>query len=204
MGQGSNISGTAVAVSLVGAVLAYSGIKGSKITDTIRTLIASGPSKTGPQISGTQYAPSTMGGGGRMGQNFSNIGGSTNGAIVVSAAESQLGKPYVWNTPSNFNELNPTSFDCSGLTGWCYAKIGVKLGHFTGTQLAEMSHRSVNNAQPGDLIFFAVGRIGIPYHVAIYTGNGGIIEAPQAGVPVQRRQISATDKDVMPLVGACP
>ncbi len=95
-------------------------------------------------------------------------------AGAVAAAESRVGDPYV------FGGAGPSAFDCSGLVEWAYAQVGISLPHFSGAQYAATIHISMSELQPGDLVFF-----GDPaQHVAIYVGNGMIVEAAHLGVPV--------------------
>lgn len=123
--------------------------------------------------------------------------------IAVASAIAQLGKPYAWNTPTDFNAPNPNTFDCSGLTGWCYKRAGYSIAHYTVTQYAQLKHRPLANAQPGDLVFFQ-DRTGMIYHVGMYVGNGQMIEAPDYGIPVRYRNVSASTPDIMFNVGAYP
>ena len=92
-------------------------------------------------------------------------------AVAVAAALAQLGKPYVFNTNG------PDTFDCSGLTQWAWAKAGVAMPHYTGSQWAAFPQVPVDQMQPGDLIFFNVS-LG---HVAMYIGNGQYVHAPHTG-----------------------
>lgn len=118
---------------------------------------------------------------------------------VVDAAVSQLGKPYRWDTPLSATDPNPKSFDCSGLTMWCYRKAGIKLPHQSQQQFLMMKHRPFTEAEPGDLVFFRA--TGVIYHVAIYVGGGQIIEAPDYGIPVRYRAVNAQTQDLVPKVG---
>lgn len=99
-------------------------------------------------------------------------------AIAIRAAESQIGVPYEWggDTPG-------VGFDCSGLTMWAWGQAGVSLTHSAAAQYDEVAHVPYSEAQPGDLLFWASG--GYVYHVAIYLGNGEMIDAPQPGQTVQ-------------------
>lgn len=92
---------------------------------------------------------------------------------VVGIAAQFVGKtPYVWGGTT------PSGFDCSGLVMYCYAKMGVSLPHYTGDQV-KYGTTVTGALQPGDLLFF--GPASAPYHVAIYAGNGLMIEAPTTG-----------------------
>jgi cell wall-associated NlpC family hydrolase len=113
-------------------------------------------------------------------------------AKVIAFARSQIGDPYV------FAAAGPDAWDCSGLTLGAYAAAGVDLGSHSATAqygLAAAQGKLVSYAarQPGDLVFYTDGG-GDMYHVAIYSGNGNMIEAPYEGqnvreVPVRGYQL---------------
>lgn len=110
------------------------------------------------------------------GGNPPSVSGSGKGAAAVKAAESQIGRPYVWGASG------PSSYDCSGLTMWAYNKVGISLPHYTVSQYqAAKSHPSMSSAQPGDLIFFGSDM----HHVAMYVGGGKMVEAPYTGANVR-------------------
>src|SRR5205085_746726 len=91
-------------------------------------------------------------------------------SAAIAEARRQLGKPYVWGA------AGPNSFDCSGLTMWAWRAGGVSLPHYTGAQYSATTHVPLSAIQPGDLIFYN----GME-HVALYIGNGQIINAPHTG-----------------------
>jgi len=93
----------------------------------------------------------------------------------VQWAYRELGKPYVWGA------AGPDSFDCSGLTQYVWAKAGVYLDHYTGSQWNEGRHVSQAELAPGDLVFFGSDL----HHVGLYIGNGNMIEAPHTGANVR-------------------
>jgi cell wall-associated NlpC family hydrolase len=102
---------------------------------------------------------------------------------AVDAALSQVGKPYRWAA------AGPDSYDCSGLTMWSWAHAGVSLPHSSSQQYAATPRVSQSDLQPGDLLFF-----GSPiHHVAIWIGNGQMVEAPYTGQYV--RVVSASRSD---------
>ena len=109
------------------------------------------------------------------------VTGSGGARVAVQWAYRELGKPYVWGA------AGPDSFDCSGLTQYVWAKAGVYLDHYTGSQWNEGRHVSQSQLQPGDLVFFGSDL----HHVGIYIGNGNMIEAPHTGANVR---ISAYDR----------
>ena len=102
------------------------------------------------------------------------------GEQAVAIAERELGVPYVWGGAS------PAGFDCSGLTMWVYAQLGIHLDHYTGSQWTAGPHVSESELAPGDLVFFEPD-IG---HVGIYIGNGEFIHAPHTGTVVQISSLS--------------
>ncbi|MER6945583.1 C40 family peptidase [Nonomuraea sp. NPDC000554] len=97
---------------------------------------------------------------------------SGNAAAVLRFAYAQIGKPYV------FGATGPGGWDCSGLTQAAWRAAGVSLPRTTWSQWAWGAARkvSVNDLQPGDLIFS--NGLG---HVGIYAGNGKMVHAPQTG-----------------------
>jgi len=103
------------------------------------------------------------------------VTGSGGARVAVQWAYRELGKPYVWGA------AGPDSFDCSGLTQYVWAKAGVYLDHYTGSQWNEGRHVSQSELQPGDLVFFGSDL----HHVAIYIGNSKMIEAPYTGANVR-------------------
>lgn len=112
--------------------------------------------------------------------NNRNTGGTTNsgatynpstGNAIVDAAYSQIGVPYVWGGTTPYVGL-----DCSGLVQYCYRQAGKSIPRTSGSILA--GGTIVSDPQPGDICW-------TPGHVAIYIGNGKMIEAQQTGVPVK-------------------
>ncbi len=89
-------------------------------------------------------------------------------AGAVREALTQLGVPYVWG-----GESAGKGFDCSGLTQWAYGKEGIDLPHDAAAQ--NIGQRvAESNLAPGDLAVWNG-------HVAMYIGNGKMIEAPHTG-----------------------
>jgi cell wall-associated NlpC family hydrolase len=102
---------------------------------------------------------------------------------AVEAALSQVGKPYQWGA------AGPNSYDCSGLTMWAWGQAGVSLPHNSGAQYSATPRVDRSDWAPGDLLFF-----GSPiHHVAMYIGNGQMVEAPYSGQQV--RVVSASRSD---------
>jgi peptidoglycan DL-endopeptidase CwlO len=104
--------------------------------------------------------------------------GTTAGAArAIAYARQQLGKPYVYAA------AGPGSFDCSGLTMRAWQAGGVYLPHWSVAQYEQSQPVSSGDARPGDLVFFASNSNDYRsiYHVALYLGNGMMIEAPHTG-----------------------
>lgn len=101
---------------------------------------------------------------------------SINAGGVVGIAARYVGVNYVYGGAS------PSGFDCSGLVMYSYAQMGISLPHYTGEQVKYGTTVS-GSLQPGDLLFF--GSTSAPDHVAIYAGNGQMIEAPHTGAQVR-------------------
>lgn len=117
---------------------------------------------------------------------------------AIARAMSMVGTPYVWgggdaNGPTTgLNGGSVKGFDCSGLVLYAYAGAGVSLPHYTGYQYQRGTQIDPASAQRGDLLFWGPGG---SQHVAIYLGDGMMIEAPQSGqnvsvVPVRWANMS--------------
>ncbi len=108
----------------------------------------------------------------------------TVGAKAVQIAMQYLGVPYVWGGDDPL-----TGFDCSGLTMYVYAQLGIPLTHYTGSQFYEGVRVPFWALQPGDLVFFEPSARG-PQHEGMYIGNGQFIQAPHAGDVVKISSLS--------------
>lgn len=103
---------------------------------------------------------------------------------IVKEAYKYLNAPYVWG------EKGPSYFDCSGLAYYVYMKAtGHYIGGWTGEQQYAGTKIPVDQAQPGDLVFWGPST-GITHHVGIYIGNGQFIHAPQPGDKVRITSIA--------------
>jgi peptidoglycan DL-endopeptidase CwlO len=94
---------------------------------------------------------------------------------AVQFAYAQLGKPYEWGS------TGPDSYDCSGLVQAAWAAAGISIPRDTYEQWAALPHIPMSDLAPGDLIYY-----NGESHVAMYVGDGYIIDAPHTGADVER------------------
>lgn len=127
---------------------------------------------------------------------------------VLNVMKAHIGSPYVWGgggeylTSSLLNTLKSRypsetgrgmyaraeqyvdkgyrAFDCSGLMQWGFNQVGISLGRSTWDQIGNGREVSVNDAKPGDLLFYSNLQ-----HVGMYIGNGQWIEAPNQNADVR-------------------
>lgn len=101
--------------------------------------------------------------------------GSARGAAAVMAVRQALGRPYVWGASG------PSSFDCSGLMQWAYARAGVSLPRTSQAQRYAGHMVPLSQARPGDLVAYRADAS----HIGMYVGGGQVIHAPYPGAPVR-------------------
>lgn len=100
-------------------------------------------------------------------------------AAALAFARAQIGEPYVWGA------AGPNSWDCSGLTMKAWQQGGISLPHYSVAQYQDSTPIALGDLQPGDLVFWGTtSRPGSIHHVALYAGNGMIIQAPHTGASV--------------------
>jgi len=108
--------------------------------------------------------------------------GTATGQGLVAAAEKYIGVPYVWGGET----LSEGGLDCSGLVLRSMADIGVTgLPRVARDQMTiGTAVPSLAQALPGDLLVFQGGA-----HIAIYVGDGKMIDAPKPGKSVAIRDV---------------
>ena len=123
---------------------------------------------------------------------------------VLNKMKTQLGSPYVYggageiitrdlitklqklypgqqySVPDEYYDKDWRAFDCSGLMYWGFKEAGITLGRSTSSQINNGVEVSLDNLQPGDLVFYKTLN-----HVGMYIGDGKWIESPRTGLTVR-------------------
>ena len=97
---------------------------------------------------------------------------------IVLDALGQIGRPY------RYGGTTPAGFDCSGLTQYVYAQHGLTLPRTSREQFEAGDTIDLDDAEPGDLLFYSFGGGGRIDHVAVYLGDGQAVHAPSSGKAV--------------------
>ncbi|MEU7367301.1 NlpC/P60 family protein [Streptomyces hygroscopicus] len=97
------------------------------------------------------------------------------GRRALAYALNQIGKPYVWGAEG------PDSFDCSGLTSTAWAHAGRVIPRTSQEQWRQLPRVPISQLRPGDLVIYYKGAS----HVAMYAGNGQVVQAPRPGQRVK-------------------
>jgi cell wall-associated NlpC family hydrolase len=97
-----------------------------------------------------------------------NVGSTAQGLAAVHYAEREIGVPYVWG-----GETPGVGFDCSGLVQWAWAQAGIQIPRTTESQYPAMIHVTLNDLEPGDLLFYYnLDGDNAVDHVVMYVGSG--------------------------------
>ena len=133
------------------------------------------------QSSGLPTTQPTLGGGRNTGSDPTRDG-------IISEAMRYIGTPYVWGGTS------PSGFDCSGIIKYVYGKFGIDMPRISADQARMGRRTSIDQLRPGDLVATDnSSRHAGADHIAIYIGNGQILEAPHAGANVRVRHLGANE-----------
>jgi peptidoglycan DL-endopeptidase CwlO len=99
----------------------------------------------------------------------------------LTAGESRLGLPYVYGA------AGPDAFDCSGLVQWSMRQAGIVMPRVAADQALTGPSVTISQLQPGDLLFYHTDPTAPDYisHVAIYIGDGLMLQAPETGMDVE-------------------
>ncbi|WP_121702053.1 C40 family peptidase [Streptomyces sp. E5N298] len=112
---------------------------------------------------------------------------SAEGERAVRFAVEQLGKPYEWGAEG------PASYDCSGLTSVAWQRAGTPIPRTSQEQWARLDRVPLDGLRPGDLVVYFPEAT----HVAMYLGDGMVVQAPRPGADVKVSPIAAN-----PVLGA--
>jgi cell wall-associated NlpC family hydrolase len=159
-------------------------VRGLNITGVASTLAKLLPKGAGiNQLVSVVTTGGSSASGGAAGSGPTTLSGVPNSRIntMLTAAQSRKGLPYVWGGNG------PRVFDCSGLVQWSFAQAGITMPRVAADQALTGPAVPVNQLQPGDLLFYHTDPTDPNYisHVAIYLGNGWMIQAPEPGEDVQ-------------------
>jgi cell wall-associated NlpC family hydrolase len=161
--RGNDITGAASAITKV----LPKGVAVQRLVDVVTT-------------GGSANAPA---GTGRAGTGSPSAGGVSSSVIsqMLTAAMSRRGMPYVWGGDG------PGEFDCSGLVQWAFRQAGITMPRVAADQALTGPAVPSTQLQAGDLLFYHTDATAPNYisHVAIYLGNGWMIQAPQPGENVE-------------------
>jgi cell wall-associated NlpC family hydrolase len=140
------------------------------------------------QLRQQAYGASGMAGGSIRPAACPFVLGTGKGAIAAKTACDQIGKPYVWAA------AGPKTFDCSGLTLYAWAAVGITLRHYTQWQWEDTKPVTRAQLQPGDLVFYFKDL----HHMSIYVGGNWVVHAPTSGDVVRMTQL---DNPYLPIAG---
>lgn len=100
---------------------------------------------------------------------------------AIRRGGTQMGVPYSWGGgtltgpgPGVDYDAGKMGFDCSGLTRYAFAGVGVQIPKYSGDQYNTGRKVPVAQAKRGDLLFWGPGG---SQHVAMYLGGGKMLEA---------------------------
>ena len=160
----------------------------------VRQQQATAAAAAAQRASAPSYVPAIPSGDGGGGGGNSATGDAQ---TVINRALFRLGTRYSWGggnasgptigvqdggVADSYGDYYSVGFDCSGLMTYAFAGAGVHLPHFSGYQYTSGTHIPLSQMQPGDMIFYGPGG---GEHVALYMGNGKMIESPESGEVVK-------------------
>ncbi|MBW0113531.1 C40 family peptidase [Pseudonocardia sp. KRD-182] len=119
--------------------------------------------------------------------------GAAGTAIAFALAE--VGKPYLWGG------TGPDRYDCSGLMLRAFQAAGINLPRVSRQQFYAGGHVPIDQAQPGDLLFYATDPSDprTIHHVTLYMGDGQMVEAPYTGEFVRVRPVPYEFRELVPV-----
>ncbi|MEV1290734.1 NlpC/P60 family protein [Pseudonocardia sp. NPDC049635] len=124
--------------------------------------------------------------------------GSSAIETVIDRATSQIGTIYAWGggnsrgptrgirdggVADSHGDFRKVGFDCSGLMLYAFAGVGINLPRYSGNQANAGRLVPISDMRRGDMLSWA--RNGRTHHIALYLGNGMMVEAPYSGASVR-------------------
>jgi cell wall-associated NlpC family hydrolase len=144
------------------------------------------PTLPGQSLQSPTQAPSVQG--------PSLVGYQQSTSYVIQRALAQRGVPFLYGggnaagpTRGTGLKANVVGFDASGLIQYAYAGAGLKMPRTSGEQCNVGRKVALSQARPGDLMCYGPGGT---QSVAMYLGNGQMIEATEPGVTVSAARTS--------------
>lgn len=109
---------------------------------------------------------------------------------VIDYALTKIGKWYVWGGESDAEG----GFDCSGLLFAAFKAAGIDMPRVSYAQANRGKRVGIQKLKPGDLVAWDnnPAQAGAD-HIALYLGNGFILEAPHTGAKVRKRKLRANE-----------
>ncbi|WP_438448629.1 LysM peptidoglycan-binding domain-containing protein [Gorillibacterium sp. sgz5001074] len=109
------------------------------------------------------------------------------GSRILTSGQAYLGTPYKFGSDPSQTQ----TFDCSSFTFRIFTENGINLPRTANQQMSLGTSVSVEDALPGDLVFFRdpvyPNEAG---HVSVYVGNGKILHASSSGKGVGYSDLS--------------
>lgn len=110
--------------------------------------------------------------------------------LVMQYAKQQIGKWYVWGGESDAEG----GFDCSGLLYYAFKKAGIDMPRVSMAQADRGRRVATGKLRPGDLVAWEnnPAQKGAD-HIALYLGDGMIVEAARTGTQIRIRKLGANE-----------
>lgn len=161
--------------------IASSGAPGDPVAIANASFQASAIALQTTQSLGQQFLSSLGLGGSPSALPGTRVRGPQAIEYVIRRAGSQMGVPYSWGGgtltgpgPGVDYDAGKMGFDCSGLTRYAFAGVGVQIPKYSGDQYNSGRPIAPSQAKRGDLIFYGPGG---SQHVAMFLGGGRMLEA---------------------------
>jgi cell wall-associated NlpC family hydrolase len=176
--------------SLQGPTLPGPALQGPTLPGrSVQSPTLAAPSLQGPTLPGQSVQSPTS-----PVQGPSLVGYQQSTSYVIQRALAQRGVPFLYGggnaagpTRGTGLKANVVGFDASGLIQYAYAGAGLKMPRTSGEQCNVGRKVALSQAKPGDLMCYGPGGT---QSVAMYLGNGQMIEATEPGVTVSAARTS--------------